>query len=159
IAAIHCELADAIREQLVSRPDRQFLLQWQAAYTITLKGNEIGFLAADANKFPIPFDKGASSVAISAGADVKGTANRTAILKFSLNISDLNLRAPSCIETHATGTHPFLRGNIGFGQWLNEALDTSLQDEAIQRHPERLTSVGHTFQFVVLATAALNPVF
>lgn len=159
IAAIHCELADAIREQLVARPDRRFLLDWQAAYTITLKGNETGTLALDANKFPVPFDRGASSVLISAGADVKGTANRTAILKFSLNVSDLDLRAPPCAETYATGTHPFLRGTIGFGAWLNEALDTSLTDQFIERHPDRLTSVGHTFQFVVLATAGVNPTF
>ena len=159
IGAIHCELADAIREQLLFRPDRRFLIDWQAAYTITLKGNETGILAADANKFPVPFDRGASLVLISAGADVKGTANRTAVLRFSLNVSDIDLRAPPCAETNATGTHPFLRGNIGFGRWLNEALDTSLTDGFIASHPDRLTSVGHTFQFVVLATAGVNPTF
>ena len=57
IVAIHCELADAIREQLLHRTDRRFLIDWQAAYTITLKGNETGTLAADANKIPIPFDR------------------------------------------------------------------------------------------------------
>ncbi|WP_456843599.1 hypothetical protein [Bradyrhizobium sp. USDA 4510] len=159
IGAIHCELADAIREQLLHRPDRRFLIDWQAAYTITLKGNETGTLAADANKIPLPFDRGASSVLISAGADVKGTANRTAVLKFSLNVSDIDLRAAPCAETYATGTHPFLRGNIGFGQWLNEALDTSISDGFIASHPDRLTSIGHTFQFVVLATAGINPTF
>ncbi|MGL3104671.1 hypothetical protein [Bradyrhizobium sp. BR 1432] len=159
IGAIHCELADAIREQFLHRTDRRFLIDWQAAYTITLKGNETGALAADANKIPIPFDRGASSVLISAGADVKGTANRTAVLKFSLNVSDIDLHAAPCAETYATGTHPFLRGNIGFGQWLNEALDTSISDGFIASHPDRLTSVGHTFQFVVLATAGVNPTF
>lgn len=94
-----------------------------------------------------------------AGADVRGTANRTAILKFGLNVSDIDLRAPPCAERYATGTHPFLRGNIGFGSWLTEALDTSLTDRFIARHPDRLTSVGHTFQFVVLATAGINPTF
>ncbi|BAC47555.1 blr2290 [Bradyrhizobium diazoefficiens USDA 110] len=159
IAAIHCELADAIREQLLEGPARHFLIDWQAAYTITLKGNETGTLAADANKFPVPFDRAASSVLISAGADVKGTANRTAVLKFSLNVVDIDLRAAPCAEAQATGTHPFLRGNLGFGQWLNEALDTSLSDGFIAKHPDRLTSIGHTFQFVVLATAGINPTF
>src|SRR4051794_6908684 len=64
VRAIHCELADAVRRQILDR-DRAFLAQWQAAYIITLKGNEVGTVAADANKFPAFFGKGGSSVVVS----------------------------------------------------------------------------------------------
>lgn len=157
VAAIHCELAGAVRKQ-AGKPDRQFLKDWQGAYTITLRGNETGTLAADANKFPASFGSG-SSVAVAAGADIKGSANRTAILKFNLNFADIRPTDALCSEGSSNGSHPFLRGRMGFREWLDTALDASLSDPTIRNHPDKLTSIAHTFQFVVISNAGLNPVF
>lgn len=157
VGAIHCELADAVRQQ-AEKPGRGFLKSWQGAYTVTLKGDEAGTLAADANKLPIGFGAG-SSVAIVAGADIKGAANRTAILKFNLNVADIKRSDPPCSEGSPDGTHPFLRGRMGFREWLDTAIEAGLADKTIRNHPDKLTSIGHTFEFAVTSTAALNPVF
>lgn len=160
VRAIHCELADAARSQIIGR-NRKFLSEWQAAYTITLKGNEVGTVAADANKFPAFFGKGGSSVVVAAGADIKGTANRTAILKYTLNLSDIDLNNEPCLAGPSPSlvSHPFIRGKIGFSEWLDAALDGSMSDRTIRAHIDNLTSIGHTFQFVVTTNAGLAPVF
>ena len=160
VRAIHCELADAVRRQILDR-NRAFLSEWQAAYNITLKGNEGGTLAADANKFPAFFGKGGSSVVVATGADIKGTANRTAVLKYTLNLSDIDLNNEPCSAGPSPSfvSHPFLRGKIGFSEWLDVALEGSLSDGTISSHIDNLTSVGHTFQFVVTTNAGVAPVF
>jgi hypothetical protein len=155
VRAIRCELDEAVREQVADRR-KTFFRTWQGTYTITLKGNETGSLAADGNKFP--FDLARSAVVISAGANVKTSANRTAVMSFVLNVGDV-LNSPPCAPDVAVAGHPFLRGRIGFGEWMRYALDAGLSDVTIGRHPEKLRSIGHTFQFVITAGAGISGEF
>lgn len=155
VRAIRCELDEAVREQ-VANGRRTFFRTWQGTYTITLKGNETGLLAADGNKFP--FSLGRSSVVVSAGANIKTSADRTAVMSFVLNVADV-LNSPPCAPDVAVAGHPFLRGRIGFGEWMRYALDAGLSDVTIARQPEKLRSIGHTFQFVVAMGAGINGEF
>jgi hypothetical protein len=152
VRKIHCEFAEAVHAEIDQ--GYVFLLDWQGSYNITLKANEAGTLAADANK--IPADIGRSSVVVGFGADIKAAANRTAVLKYDLEVSDVKRDASSCAGSAVA--HPLLRGDLGFREWLDTALKASVVEEG-QDPQERLTSIGHTFQFVLTTTAGASPVF
>lgn len=148
VAKIDCEFQEAIWFQIQER-GRADLLTWQAAYTLTLKGNETGSLKSLANTFPFTLSK-LTTMNLSAGGGVTTTANRTAILKFNLKVKDLRDR-PVC--PYATAGHPFLSGSIGLHDWLDEALS------GFNRSAKQVTSVGHTFQFTVDASGSISPGF
>ena len=84
------------------------------------------------------------------GGGVTATANRTAILGFSLNFSDIKQR-PVCAYA-ATG-HPFLTGSIGLHDWLDDALS------GFDKSAKKVTRIGHTFQFIVDASGSISPGF
>ena len=147
VAKIDCEFQEAIWYQIHKRG--RDLITWQAAYTLTLKGNEIGSLKALTNTFPFTLSR-LTSMNFGIGGGVTSTANRTAILKFNINFRDLK-QQPICTYT-ATG-HPFLSGSIGLHDWLDDALS------GFNQSTNQITSVGHTFQFTVDASGSVSPGF
>ncbi|MGM4962990.1 hypothetical protein AB7714_05750 [Tardiphaga sp. 1201_B9_N1_1] len=147
VAKIDCEFQEAVWYQLHERG--RDLITWQAAYTLTLKGNEIGSLKALTNTFPFTLSK-LTSMNLGVGGGLTTTANRTAILKFNINFRDLKNR-PVCAYA-ATG-HPFLSGGIGLHDWLDDALS------GFDQSANKVTSVGHTFQFTVGASGSISPGF
>lgn len=152
VMKIRCEFATAISYEISQ--GYGFLKDWQASYIITMKANESGTLAADANKFP--FALGSSSVAVGAGGSAKGSTNRTALLKYDLDVSDIDTFQLKCKRT--TSGHPLLRGELGFAEWLDTALKASISNDD-QKPQERLTSIGHTFEFALATSAGVSPVF
>lgn len=157
IAQINCEFQEAVWTQKFVK-GRTFLAGWQGQYGITLKSNEIGSAKALSNTFPfLP----AKNLAVNAslGASETATANRTALMKFSLAFDSVK-RKPVCASIPHNSIHPFLTGKIGFAEWMNRAFDAAQDGGEIQNHePQRISSLGHTFEFIVDLNASAGAGF
>ncbi|MBR1164602.1 hypothetical protein [Bradyrhizobium elkanii] len=157
IANIDCEFQQAVWAQKYVK-GRTFLAGWQGQYGVTLKSNETGSAKALSNTFPfLP----AKNLAINAslGAAATTTANRTAVMKFSLAFDSVK-REPLCADIRHGLHHPFLTGKIGFAEWMDRAFDAAQYGGEIQNHePQRISSLGHTFEFIVDLNASAGAGF
>jgi hypothetical protein len=147
IAKIDCEFQVAVWTQRYIKR-RTFLAGWQGQYSVTLKSNEIGSTKATTNTFPfLP----AKNLAINAnvGGGETTTANRTALMKFGLAFNDVK-QEPVCAKVQTSSLHPFITGRIGFEEWMDRAFDAAEVGGEIQlQRPQRVSSLGHTFEFSI----------
>lgn len=152
IAKINCEFQVAVWTQRhVKR--REFLAGWQGQYGVTIKSNETGSAKSLGNTFPFfPAKNVAGTGAFGVGAST--TANRTAIMKFSLAFDDVK-QEPTCARIETTSLHPFIAGRIGFEEWMNRVFDAAEDagDKLPSRKPQRISSAAHSFEFMVVANA------
>jgi hypothetical protein len=157
VQAIDCELRDAVKEQVNER-GRTWFTGWQGVYTITLKANEVGGFKASSGT-PILLSKTTSSlINLGIGGGYQRTATRNALFKFNINVADI-IKDGQCTAKPFASTHPFLFGEIGFREWLDRALDASEAAHGREHNPEKITSVGHTFEFAVDTSGDLSPAF
>ncbi|KJC57518.1 hypothetical protein UP10_28465 [Bradyrhizobium sp. LTSPM299] len=78
-------------------------------------------------------------------------------MKFNLDFADV--KGP-CQPEQLNEIHPFLQGKIGFGEWLNRAIEGALADDYIRSNPEKyVASIGHTFEFSLDLNANASPAF
>jgi hypothetical protein len=151
IAQIDCEFQMAVWKQKYLRGPT-FLAGWQGVYTVTLKSNETGSARSLNNTFPFLPAKNVSGTGI-IGAGETTTANRTALMKFSLKFDDVK-QEPVCAKVHTTSLHPFITGRIGFAEWMDRAFDAGDIGGKLQlNRPQRISSVGHTFEFSISLNA------
>lgn len=151
LARIDCEFEWAVWRQKITK-GRAFLKGWQGVYTVTLKSNETGSAKALSNTFPLVPSKNLA-VNVNAGAGVTTTANRTALMKFSLAF-DRVAKEPVCFQAQTNSLHPFVTGYIGFEEWMNRALDAAEFGGKMQMgEPQRVSSLGHSFEFIIVANA------
>ena len=145
---IECEFQQAVWRQIYYQ-HRHFLKKWQAVYSVTLKSNETGGLQAKTNTFPFILSPKALAN-VNVGASGTATANRTALLKFSLDFAAVPKTQPKCKVAVGDSLHPFISGNIGFAEWMDRAFDGA------ESASTPIDSLGHTFEFSidVSATAA-----
>src|SRR6266404_40229 len=87
IAQIDGEFQKAVWNQKYLRGPT-VLAGWQGVYAVTLKGNATGSAKSLANTFPFLPAKNVSGTGI-VGAGETTTANRTALMKFSLKFDDV----------------------------------------------------------------------
>lgn len=87
IAKINCEFQVAVWTQRHLK-GRAFFAGWQGQYGITLKSNETGSAKSLNNTFPFVPAKSVAGTGIIGGGE-STTANRTAIMKFSLAFDDV----------------------------------------------------------------------
>lgn len=147
IAKINCEFQTAVWTQR-NLKRRTFLAGWQGQYTVTMKSNETGSARAATNTFPFLPSKNLSINAVAGGGETT-TANRTALMKFSLAFDDVQ-REPVCAEVRSSSRHPFIAGRIGFEEWMDRAFDAAENGGKIQlKEPQRISSLGHTFEFSI----------
>jgi hypothetical protein len=147
IAKIDCEFQVAVWTQRVVKR-RTFLEGWQGQYSVTLKSNEIGSTKAATNTFPFLPVKNLAINANIGGAETT-TANRTALMKFSLAFNDVK-REPVCAKVQTSSLHPFITGRIGFEEWMDRAFEAAEVGGEIQlQRPQRVSSLGHTFEFSI----------
>ena len=156
IRKINCELYTAVDYQ-INIMRRMWLLDWQAAYTITLKANETGALKLSSATFPIALSP-VNLLNLGANANLSRQTNRTAIMKFNVNLRNVR-KSSVCEDAQAVGPHPFVSGDIGFSEWLDEVIKANDEGASKASQTDRLSSVGHTFQFVVDVSAGLTPAF
>ena len=122
---------------------------WQGQYSVTLKSNEIGSTKALSNTFPFVPSK-TLTVNANAGAGVTTTANRTALMKFSLAFDRVTQERPVCFKAETSSLHPFITGQIGFEEWMDKAFDAAELGGRMQLgEPQRISSLGHTFEFSI----------
>jgi hypothetical protein len=148
IAKIDCEFQTAVWT-LRSERGRAFnLAGWQGVYGVTLKSNETGSAKSINNTFPFLPAKNLGVTGI-LGAGETTTANRTGIMKFSLAFDDVK-RKPECATAQTNSLHPFITGRIGFAEWMNKVFEAAEVGGQRQLHkPQRISSVGHTFEFSI----------
>lgn len=152
IAKINCEFQVAVWTQRHVK-QRDFLAGWQGQYAITLKSNETGSAKSLGNTFPfVPAKNVAGTGAFGVGAST--TANRTAIMKFSLAFDDVK-HEPTCTRPETNSLHPFIAGRIGFEEWMNRVFDAAQNagDKLLTHKPQRISSAAHSFEFMVIANA------
>lgn len=147
IAKIDCEFQVAVWTQKYLR-HRTFLTGWQGQYNVTLKSNETGSARALTNTFPfVPSRKLAINATVGGGATT--TANRTALMKFNLAFDDVK-QEPVCARVQTNSLHPFITGRIGFEEWMERAFQAAEVGGNLQlQRPQRISSLGHTFEFIV----------
>ncbi|MBR1277751.1 hypothetical protein [Bradyrhizobium sp. AUGA SZCCT0283] len=151
IAKINCEFQVAVWTQR-NLKGRTFLAGWQGQYGITLKSNEAGTVRSLNNTFPFLPAKNLGVTGI-VGAGESTTANRTALMKFSLAFDDVK-QEPVCARVQTNTLHPFITGRIGFEEWMDRVFDAAEVGGKLQLHkPQRISSVGHTFQFTIVVNA------
>jgi hypothetical protein len=151
IAKIDCEFQEAVWTQKFVK-GRTFLKGWQGQYTVTLKSNEIGSTKALSNTIPFVLSKTVTGNA-SVGAGVTTTANRTALMKFSLAFDSV-VKKPICAKAETSSLHPFITGRIGFEEWMDRAFDAAESGGRMQiGEPQRVSSLGHSFEFSIDANA------
>jgi hypothetical protein len=148
---IQCEFQQAVWYQIYHR-HRKFLKNWQAAYSVTLKSNETGGLQAKTNTFPFTISPRLLAN-INAGASATTTANRTGLLKFSLDFSAVPPTEPLCDALPGGSLHPFISGRIGFAEWMDRAF------EGASRAGTAISSLGHTFEFSIEFNATAGSEF
>jgi hypothetical protein len=147
IAKIDCEFQEAVWTQKYLN-HRSFLQGWQGQYTVTLKNNEIGSAKALTNTFPfLPSKK--VTINATAGGGETTTANRTALMKFNLAFDDVK-QEPICARSTTSSLHPFISGRIGFAEWMDKAFEAGdVGGNAQLNKPQRISSLGHTFEFSI----------
>jgi hypothetical protein len=157
IAKIDCEFQAAVWTQRNVK-HRTFLAGWQGQYTVTLKSNEIGSAKALTNTFPfLPSKKLTINATVGGGETT--TANRTALMKFNLAFDSVK-REPVCAKVPTRSLHPFLTGRIGFEEWMDRAFDGAESGGQLQiGEPQRISSLGHTFEFSIDANANVGAGF
>lgn len=153
---IDCEFQDAVREQIYDN-GRTWLKTWQGQYTITLKGNETGSAKIASTATPILISS-RTNLNIGAGGGTTTTANRTALLKFTLDFSKVK-RDGVCVRLAPASGHPMLTGKIGFKEWMERALAGALSDPTLEAKTSSISSIGHTFEFSLDVTGNASPVF
>ncbi len=147
IANIDCEFQMAVWTQKHLK-GRVFLAGWQGVYGVTLKSNEAGSTRALSNTFPfLPAKNLAINGTIGAGETT--TANRTALMKFNLAFDDVK-HEPLCAKVQTNSLHPFITGHIGFEEWMDKAFEAAEVGGELQlQRPQRISSLGHTFEFSI----------
>lgn len=151
VAKIDCEFQVAVWTQKIKK-QRTFLKGWQSQYTVTLKSNEVGSTKALSNTFPI-ISSNKLTINGHAGAGVTTTANRTALMKFSLAFDRIN-DVPLCAKLDTNSMHPFITGRIGFEEWMDRAFHAAEWGGRMQTgEPQRISSLGHTFAFAIEVNA------
>ncbi len=147
IAKIDCEFQVAVWKQRHLK-GRTFLAGWQGVYGVTIKSNETGSTKSLGNVFPfLP----AKNLAIngSVGAGETTTANRTGLMKFSLAFDDVK-KEPVCARVQTGSLHPFITGRIGFEEWMDRVFEAAeIGGELQLNRPQRISSIGHTFEFSI----------
>ncbi|MCS3452666.1 MULTISPECIES: hypothetical protein [Bradyrhizobium] len=151
VAQIDCEFQQAVWKQKSLRGPTA-LAGWQGVYTVTLKSNESGSAKSLNNTFPFFPAKSVSGTGI-IGAGETTTANRTALMKFSLQFDDVK-RVPVCTKIQTATLHPFITGRIGFAEWMDRAFHAGDVGGQLQLgRPQRISSIGHTFEFSIFVNA------
>jgi hypothetical protein len=70
-------------------------------------------------------------------------------MKFNLAFDDVK-GPPVCAKVQTKTLHPFIRGRIGFEEWMTKALNAAEAGGDMQlHHPQKISSLGHTFEFIV----------
>ncbi|WP_146056429.1 hypothetical protein [Methylobacterium sp. V23] len=160
VKGVQCEMREAV---LVATQGgrRPWLLDWEAAYALTLNVTETGSVKAIGAS---PVTAPTLIVGLSAGANATGTRRRIAKLNFVAKLSEI--RGYHCLGYREVRDHPFVTerslGRAGLSEWLNRALDAvdpAGPDDGTTPRALRPASVGHTFEFIVEVDASAGAGF